>query len=441
VFGLINLPATRVDKKKLPAGPIGHELAPISRNPRLLFDDCLALPDDAIDQGRFANVGPADDGDDGESAHDGTLGRNENRLESEYTCPASNMADMVERVQLAEPRGFCAGVEMAIKSLTWMVRVFEAPVYCYHEIVHNRWVVDAFERVGVIFVNSMNEVPLGAPVMLSAHGSAPEVVAAAQASAGVVVDAVCPLVTKVHHEVKTLTDKGFQILYIGHGGHDEAVGTIAEAPEHITLIEPERGLESFKAKDPTKVALLAQTTLGLFEWEDVLRQSQAEFPELKTARKSDLCYATTNRQEAVQQLSTSADLVLVVGSDSSSNTRALVRVAHEAGIPAYRIDNADAIDPEWLIGKEIVGVTAGASAPDHLVSEVIDRINPRNGVELIQVTKEGEYFPLPPQLRGFLTALQAVVEAGFSASNRGGRGLLEDDRSWTATEALDLISE
>ena len=348
---------------------------------------------------------------------------------------------MVKRVQLAEPRGFCAGVEMAIKALTWMVRVFEAPVYCYHEIVHNRWVVDAFERVGVIFVDSMDEVPPGAPVMLSAHGSAPEVVAAAQASAGVVVDAVCPLVTKVHHEVKTLTDKGFEILYIGHEGHDEAIGTVAEAPEHITLIEPERGLEGFQAKDPAKVALLAQTTLGLFEWEDVLAQSQAQYPELKTARKSDLCYATTNRQEAVQQLSATADLILVVGSDSSSNTRALVRVAHQAGIPAYRIDSAAAIEDAWLEGVDIVGVTAGASAPDHLVTQVIDRIKPSDGVELVQVTKEGEYFPLPPQLRGFLTALQATVEAGFGAAKRGDRGLLEDDRNWTATEALDLIAE
>lgn len=347
---------------------------------------------------------------------------------------------MVTRVQLAEPRGFCAGVEMAIKALTWMVRVFEAPVYCYHEIVHNRWVVDAFERVGVVFVESIDEVPAGAPVMLSAHGSAPEVVAGAQATAGVVVDAVCPLVTKVHHEVKTMADRGFDILYIGHEGHDEAIGTVAEAPDAITLIEPELGLGDFQPEDPSKVALLAQTTLGLFEWEDVLSQTQAAFPELKTARKSDLCYATTNRQKAVAQLTQTADLILVVGSDSSSNTKALVRVATEVDVAAYRIDSAEAIDSAWLADAKVVGVTAGASAPDHLVSEVIDRLAPTDGVELVQVTEEGEYFPLPPQLRSFLTALQAVVEAGFCASNRGQKGLLENDRSWTATEALDLIA-
>ena len=289
--------------------------------------------------------------------------------------------------------------------------------------------------------SSIDEVPDGAPVMLSAHGSSPEVVAAAQSAAGVVVDAVCPLVTKVHHEVKAMADRGFDILYIGHEGHDEAIGTVAEAPNHITLVEPEHGLGTFQPSDPSRVALLAQTTLGLFEWEEVLAQSQAAFPELKTARKSDLCYATTNRQDAVQQLTSTADLILVVGSDSSSNTRALVRVAHEAGIPAHRIDNAQAIQDGWLEGVEIVGVTAGASAPDHLVAEVIDRLAPRNGVELVQVTKEGEYFPLPRQLRGFLASLQAVVEAGFSARHRGASGLLENDRSWTATEALELVSE
>ena len=185
---------------------------------------------------------------------------------------------MVERVLLAEPRGFCAGVEMAIKALTWMVAVFEAPVYCYHDIVHNQWVVGAFERVGVVFVESIDEVPAGAPVMLSAHGSSPEVVAAAQAAAGVVVDAVCPLVTKVHHEVKTMADRGYDILYVGHEGHDEAIGTVAEAPDSITLIEPEDGLSGFIPKDPSKVALLAQTTLGLFEWEQCWRNHRRHFP-------------------------------------------------------------------------------------------------------------------------------------------------------------------
>ncbi len=329
---------------------------------------------------------------------------------------------------------------MAIKALTWMVAVFEPPVYCYHDIVHNRWVVEAFEKVGVVFVDEIEAVPEGAPVMLSAHGSSPDVVTGAQARAGVVVDAVCPLVTKVHHEVRKLAGKGFDILYVGHEGHDEATGTVAEAPDRIRLIEPEDGLGDFSPADPDKVALLAQTTLGLFEWEEVLESAQERFPQLQTARKSDLCYATTNRQEAVERLAERCDLVLVVGSETSSNTRALVRVARQRGVAAHRIDDADAIDDEWLDGVTTVGLTAGASAPDHLVREVIDRIAPSDGVELLQVTEEGEYFPLPPQLRSFLSVLQMVVEAGFTARKPGETGLLEDDRRWTATEALAHIA-
>lgn len=346
---------------------------------------------------------------------------------------------MVERVLVAEPRGFCAGVEMAIKALTWMVRIFEGPVYCYHEIVHNEWVVKAFERVGVVFVDDMSEVPEGAPVMLSAHGSAPEVVSAAQLRAGVVIDAVCPLVTKVHHEVKRMSEQGFDILYVGHEGHDEAVGTVAEAPESITLIEPERGLEDFQAADPKKVALVAQTTLGLYEWQDVMNSAQERYPELWTARRSDLCYATTNRQSAVKALVEHADLILVVGSENSSNTKALVRVALENGTEAHRIDNASQIQQEWIDRANIVGLTAGASAPDHLVQAVIERVDPSLGFELFSVTEEGEYFPLPPQLRGFVGVLQMLVEASVSASVPTEPGWLERDRDWTATSALEIL--
>ncbi|HEY5651663.1 MAG TPA: 4-hydroxy-3-methylbut-2-enyl diphosphate reductase [Acidimicrobiia bacterium] len=346
---------------------------------------------------------------------------------------------MVDRVLVAEPRGFCAGVEMAIKALTWMVRIFDGPVYCYHEIVHNEWVVKAFERVGVVFVDSIDEVPPGAPVMLSAHGSAPEVVAGAQDRAAIVIDAVCPLVTKVHHEVKRMAEKGFDILYIGHEGHDEAVGTVAEAPEAITLIEPERGLGGFEPADPAKVALLAQTTLGVYEWQEVMDSAQARYPELWTARRSDLCYATTNRQSAVQALVEHADLILVVGSENSSNTQALVRVALEHGVPAHRIDSAERIRDEWLDGVSVVGLTAGASAPDHLVQAVIDRLDPTLGFELFSVTEEEEYFPLPPQLRNFVGVLQAMIEASVTARPPRAPGLIETDRSWTATEALDLL--
>ena len=345
----------------------------------------------------------------------------------------------VERVLLAEPRGFCAGVEMAIKALTWMTRIFDGPVYCYHEIVHNEWVVGAFERVGVVFVDDISDVPEGAPVMLSAHGSAPEVVAGAADRAAVVIDAVCPLVTKVHHEVKQMERKGFDIIYVGHEGHDEAIGTIAEAPGAITHVEPETGLGDFSPSEPEKVALLAQTTLGVHEWMAVMDEAQARFPELKTARKSDLCYATTNRQEVVHQLSGECDLILVVGSHNSSNTQALVRVSSENGVPAHRIDSAGDIEDSWLEGMTTVGLTAGASAPDHLVQEVVDRINPSSGFELWSTTQEGEYFPLPPQLRSFVTTIQMMVEAGVTAKPNTD-GWLERDRDWTATEALNLIS-
>jgi 4-hydroxy-3-methylbut-2-en-1-yl diphosphate reductase len=347
---------------------------------------------------------------------------------------------MVQQVLLAEPRGFCAGVEMAIKALTWMVRVFDPPVFCYHEIVHNQWVVGAFEDMGVVFVDDIATVPEGAPLMLSAHGSAPEVVAAAARRAGVVIDAVCPLVTKVHHEVRRMADQGFDIIYVGHEGHDEATGTIAEAPEAIHLIEPEHPLDSFTPKDSSKVALLAQTTLGLHEWESVLDAASHRYDQLRTARRSDLCYATTNRQEAVKALAARTDLIIVVGSQTSSNTRALARVARREGTPAYRVDSAAQVHDEWLDGVDVVGVTAGASAPDHLVQEVIDRIAPRNGYRLAAVTDENEYFPLPRQLRAFLSALQSAVEGGFGSRNPGAFGPLQNDRSWTATEALAALT-
>ncbi len=347
---------------------------------------------------------------------------------------------MPERVLLAEPRGFCAGVEMAIKALTWMVRVFTPPVYCYHEIVHNASVVSAFERAGVVFVDTIDEVPEGAPVMLSAHGSAPDVVAAAAARSAVMVDAVCPLVTKVHHEVKRMAGKGFDIIYVGHEGHDEAVGTVAEAPDSVTLIDPVRGLGGFAPRDEQRVALLAQTTLGRYEWEAVLDDAADRYSDLWTARKSDLCYATTNRQDAIQLLAERSDVVLVVGSENSSNTQALVRVARAAGCAAHRVDGPGSIRPEWLDGATIVGVTAGASAPDQSVRAVIEAVAPRDGVELVSVTEEGEYFPPPPQLRAMLTTLQAVVEGGWSTPEAGRPGPLDDDRSWDAAEALDLLA-
>lgn len=340
---------------------------------------------------------------------------------------------------LAEPRGFCAGVEMAIKALTWMVRVFEPPVYCYHEIVHNAAVVEAFRRAGVVFVDEVTEVPPGRPLMLSAHGSAPAVVAEASRRAAVMVDAVCPLVTKVHHEVKRMAAAGYSIVYVGHEGHDEAIGVVAEAPEAVTLVDPEAGPAAFRPGDPTRVALLAQTTLGVHEWEGVLATVRERYPALVTARRSDLCYATTNRQAAVRRLAERCDLVLVVGSENSSNTQALVRVARAAGVAAWRVDGPEEIDPSWLEDADVVGVTAGASAPDQRVRAVIEAVDPVQGVELLRVTDEEEYFPLPPQLRRFVRTLQALVEGAFGCRVPGEIGLVDRDREWSATAALELL--
>ncbi len=346
---------------------------------------------------------------------------------------------MVERVLLAEPRGFCAGVEMAIKALTWMVNIFEPPVYCYHEIVHNQAVVDAFERAGVVFVDDITEVPEGRPVMLSAHGSAPDIVAEANNRAAVMVDAVCPLVTKVHHEVKLMASKDYDIIYVGHEGHDEAIGAIAEAPDAVTLVDPKDGLGSFAAADPARVALLAQTTLGMYEWEGVLEDAATRYPGLKTARRSDLCYATTNRQTAIRELAAQADTILVVGSENSSNTQALVRVGNKEGTPTYRVDGPDNIDPSWLESSRIVGVTAGASAPDQRVREVIAAIGPTDGVAPLSITDEDEYFPLPPTLRRFVKTLQTVVEAAFGVRQPGLPGPIEEDPNHSAAGALDLL--
>ncbi len=245
------------------------------------------------------------------------------------TEPLRSTGVPVERVLLAEPRGFCAGVEMAIKALAWMVRAFDPPVYCYHEIVHNRLVVDRFRSLGVVFVDDIDDVPAGAPLMLSAHGSAPEVVAAARERDRFVVNAVCPLVTKVHHEAKVRAGKGYTILYVGHAGHDEAVGTLAVAPDSMRLLEHDEDLDRVTAtvEDPEKVALLAQTTLALHDWEGLMERARDRFPALWTATRNDLCFATTNRQAALREIAARADAVVVIGSANSSNTIALAKVA------------------------------------------------------------------------------------------------------------------
>ncbi|MDQ1477912.1 MAG: 4-hydroxy-3-methylbut-2-en-yl diphosphate reductase [Actinomycetota bacterium] len=345
----------------------------------------------------------------------------------------------VEKVLLAEPRGFCAGVEMAIKALAWMVRVFEPPVYCYHEIVHNRLVVDRFREQGVIFVDDVNDVPAGSPLMLSAHGSAPDVVAASRADDRYVVNAVCPLVTKVHHEAKVRARKGFTILYVGHAGHDEAVGTLAVAPESIQLVEHDADLDAAAASvtDPSRVAVLAQTTLAQNEWAGVVERTRERFPEVWTASRNDLCFATTNRQDALTDIAKRADAVVVIGSANSSNTIALTKVAREAGCRmVLRVDGPDELD---IGDARIVGVTAGASAPEELVESVIARLAPRDGVEVVRMTDEDEYFPPPRELRELIPALDAIAAlmlGGDVTSVRAPGGPFVDDRTLDASKVL-----
>ena len=336
---------------------------------------------------------------------------------------------------LAEPRGFCAGVEKAIKALAWMVRVFEPPVYCYHEIVHNQLVVDQFRAQGVVFVDDVSEVPPGSPLMLSAHGTAPEVVADARRGGGVVVDAVCPLVTKVHHEVEVRTRKGFTVLYIGHAGHEEAIGTMAVAPDAVRLIETEEDLDALGDLGEEPVALLAQTTLSHDEWRGLMEEAKRRFPDLWLPSRSDLCFATTNRQAALKAIAGEADAIIVIGSANSSNTVALEKVAMASGCDrVVRINRPDEL-PDDLSGT--VGVTAGASAPEAVVEAVVARLAPAGGVRIVPVTTEDEYFPPPPELRQLLRALATALAAVTAAPSRTALDPVGEDR---CTSAADLLA-
>ncbi len=336
---------------------------------------------------------------------------------------------------LAAPRGFCAGVEMAIKALAWLVRSFPPPVYCYHEIVHNRLVVNRFERLGVVFVDDVAEVPAGRPLMLSAHGSAPEVVAEARRRGGYVVDAVCPLVTKVHHEVRVRAGKGFRVVYVGHEGHDEAVGTMAVAPESISLVsEPAdvAGLDDFD----TPVAVLAQTTLSHRDWSDVAAAAKGRFGDVWMPGRSDLCFATTNRQGALAEIAAGCDAVVVIGSANSSNTMALAKVASDSGCGRVLRVNAAAELPDDLSGT--VGVTAGASAPEELVEAVIARLAPAGGTTEVTITDEDEYFPPPRELRDLLDAMETAVHASLAVP--AAARVRATDRSTAASDVLATLA-
>lgn len=325
---------------------------------------------------------------------------------------------------------------MAIKALAWMVRSFPGPVYCYHEIVHNKLVVDRFKAQGVVFIDSIDEVPPGSPIMLSAHGSPPAILEAARARGSYVVDSVCPLVTKVHHEVKVRTGKGYRIVYVGHEGHEEAVGTMAVAPDAIDRVESVEEVAALGHIEQP-VALLAQTTLSHRDWEGVAVAVKARFPDVWTPGRSDLCFATTNRQAALMELAHRCDVIVVIGSANSSNTRALEQLAIEEGCErVYRINGVEEL-PDNLTG--IVGVTAGASAPEELVTEVVEFLAPLNGIELVHVTDEDEYFPPPRNIRDLQSSIEmaSTVLLGGTLLDRP----VMDDRSLGASDVLASLSK
>jgi 4-hydroxy-3-methylbut-2-enyl diphosphate reductase len=307
-----------------------------------------------------------------------------------------------KRVLLAEPRGYCAGVDRAVETVERALEKHGAPVYVRHEIVHNRHVVDTLAKAGAIFVDETDEVPEGAIVVFSAHGVAPTVHTTAAERKLQVIDATCPLVTKVHNEAKRFARDDFDILLIGHEGHEEVVGTAGEAPEHVQLVDGPDAVDEVTIRDENKVIWLSQTTLSVDETMETVRRLREKFPTLQDPPSDDICYATQNRQVAVKAMAPECQLVIVVGSRNSSNSVRLVEVALNAGSDAaYLVDYADDIDPAWLDGVTSVGVTSGASVPEILVRGVLDRLA-EYGFDMVQpVTTANEtlVFALPREIR------------------------------------------
>jgi len=305
------------------------------------------------------------------------------------------------KVILAAPRGFCAGVNMAIQSLELAIKTLGTPVYVYHEIVHNKFVVESFRGKGAVFVDDLAEAPEGSNLLFSAHGVSPDVRQIADERRLNAIDATCPLVTKVHLEAIRFAKEGYTILLIGHKGHDEVAGTMGEARESIVLVQSVEDADAVALPPDSKIAYLTQTTLSVDDADRIIGRLRARFPQLVGPRKEDICYATQNRQEAARLLSTEADLALVLGSQNSSNSQRLREIASEQNIEAYLIDGASDIDPRWFDGVETVLVTAGASAPESVVDECISYLKDRFGatIELRTIREEGVRFPLPKPLR------------------------------------------
>jgi 4-hydroxy-3-methylbut-2-en-1-yl diphosphate reductase len=308
---------------------------------------------------------------------------------------------MPDRILLAWPRGYCAGVERAVDTVERALRIYGEPVYVRKQIVHNIHVVRSLERKGAVFVEEEDEVPEGAVVILSAHGVAPSVYENSRRRQLSVIDATCPLVTKVHLEARRFARDGYTILLIGHEGHEEVVGTSGEAPEHIRLVGSPAEARTIQVPDPERVAYLSQTTLSVDETNAVVEVLRQRFPMIQAPPRDDICYATQNRQEAVKELALKSDVILVIGSENSSNSNRLVEVARELGTPAHLIDDETEIDPKWLRGHGVVGVTSGASAPEWLVERVVDHLKLSGATEVDQLRTVEEHmaFSLPAQVR------------------------------------------
>jgi len=308
------------------------------------------------------------------------------------------------RILLANPRGFCAGVDRAIEIVEAALARFGPPVYVRHEIVHNRHVVDGLRAKGAIFVDDPRQVPAGALLIFSAHGVSPAVRAAALGQGLRTIDATCPLVTKVHVEARRFAESGHEIVLVGHAGHVEVEGTLGQAPERMRLVEQPADVERLDLAEDAQLAVLTQTTLSVDDTREVIEALRARFPAAQLPRKDDICYATQNRQNAVKAMMGEVDLMLVVGAPESSNSNRLVEIARKAGVAAHLVQSADDVRPEWLGAVESVGVTAGASAPESLVEAVVARLRELAGGDVVVAAQhaapEGVVFQLPAELRG-----------------------------------------
>jgi len=314
----------------------------------------------------------------------------------------------VEKLLLAAPRGYCAGVDRAVQTVERALELHGAPVYVRKEIVHNKHVVEQLRERGAIFVDELDDViPEGAITVFSAHGVSPAVHADAAARSLQTIDATCPLVTKVHREVVKFAGEGYTIVLIGHAGHEEVEGTMGEAPEHTVLVETEADVDALQVVDPDRVAYVSQTTLSVDETRAIIGRLRERFPNITGPRTDDICYATTNRQAAVKAMAGECDLVLVIGSQNSSNSQRLVEVARDHGAEAHLIDNAGQVQEDWLEHKRVVGISSGASAPEELVERLVNHFRARGvrDVSEFQVVQEDVRFMLPKTIRQAMAAL------------------------------------